>query len=173
MKKLNICIVVILFLTTSLFCKETLPTIKNDEGSILFFDMSIEDAKKVLGEPSKISVELFTKEKPEFDEIFWEYENGVTISFYRGFQNVRKIIIESGVFFLEHDNAILKVGETNLQDVKSIWGKGYELKNNGVLRVEYTFKKIPKSYICHDIIQFYFQNNTCTTIYILDSSEYL
>lgn len=173
MKKLNICIMVILFFTTSLFCKESLPTIKNDEGSILLFDMSIDDAKEVLGEPSKIFVEPFTEEKPEFDEIFWEYENGVTISFYRGAQTVRRIIIQSGAFFLEHDNTILKVGETSLQDVKSIWGKGHEYRYNGILSVEYSFHKNPKCFIYHDIIEFRFQNNRCTTIYIFDSSEFL
>lgn len=169
MKKLICSFLIIVLFSAFIFGEDTVPNIKNNAGMVFYLDMPIADVEKMLGTPTKTSELLFTAEKPEYDEIFWEYDSGITLSFDRGWNIVRGIFLESDEYFIEHGDIKLKVGKTAVQDITGILGAGDEYVYDDIFMVEYTFRKKTGSSAYRDTIVFQFIDNVCTVIQIFDN----
>ena len=174
MKKCICFVLIILLPVFSLLGKDVTPDIKNTTGNIFYLGMSIDQVEDILGKPKKIYKEKFIDEKPEFDEVFWEYETGIVFSFYYGDRNVRKIKLSTNQYSIEYRGFCIIPRITTLQDIENIFGKGYEIENTSPHRIlEYYFDKKQKHPFISDIIQFYFNNDICTMILIFEDTEFI
>ena len=169
--------IIMFFLFSSIigisFAIETVPYLNFNNKIDLYLGLRIESLLKTLGEPDKKEEICFSKDKPDFTEI-WLYYDGLTVSYYAGEKTLRRIILTNSSSYILYNNKKISIIESREKDIHDTFGKSTHFFRDNYSVQEYVFKKINEHYFIFDHIQFFFnQNNVLEKIIILDDTNFL
>lgn len=154
------------------FAFETVPLVKFEDKIDLYLGLSVESVIKNIGEPNKQEEIVFSKNKPEFAEI-WLYYDGLTVSYYEGEKTIRRIIVDKNSYLLYKGKKI-SIEKSREKDILNIFEKGSFFVQGEYDVREYVFNKINEHYFIFDHVQFYFnQEKILEKIIIVDDTNFL
>lgn len=172
MRKKIFCFVFFL-LPFLVFGNGSLPVICDTYGNEYFLGMSPSIVRNILGEPSKIYEKQFLSEKPEFDEIYWEYDSGIIFSFYKGEKEIRRIVFWRNNYLVKQGKELFSPIQADIARLPDFFDEGITINNQDNFIVEFSYRKRNNYLFGTDILQFYFKDNLCFKVCLIDDSEFL
>lgn len=169
----NLCCFLFFFVSPIIFCNDNLPVICDTDGNEYFFGMPSHAIRNTLGEPSKIYVQYFLPEKPEFDEIYWEYDSGIVFSFYRGEEEIRRIMFWEASYLIKNNLQLFSPIHSANTTLPEFFDDGKIFNCQEHFFIEFSYRKRNNHPFGRDLLQLYFKDNLCFKVCLIDDSEFL
>ncbi len=169
----NLCCFIFFFVPFIIFSNGSSPAICDADGNEYFLGMSPNAIRNILGEPSEIYIQHFLPEKPEFDEIYWEYDSGIVFSFYRGEAEIRRIVFWEDRYLIKGNLQLFSPIHTPTTALPKFFRDGKRINCQEYFFIEFSYRKRDNHPFRRDMLQLYFKDNLCFKVCLIDDSEFL